>query len=241
MNYISDIISTPVISLYEGDYLGIVYNIMFDYKQKKCNYACIINDEDSIPHLIKFKDIFKIGKSCIYIKNKSSLNLELNCEKEIEYNANPLNLKVFDLECNFLGTSQDVVIDENFYLSKLILNNGKEISKEDIFNIGKSAIIIGNSKISIQKLKPIQKVIKQEKNEQKVVILNNILDSPNLDNLQNNKIITDFRFLIGRIINKDILALNGELIAKKNSVITKDLINKASHFGKLVEITRYSK
>lgn len=241
MNYISDIISTPVISLYEGDYIGIIYNIMFDYKQKKCNYACIINDEDSIPHLIKFKDIFKIGKSCIYIKNKSVLNLELNCDKEIEGNANPLNLKVFDLECNYLGTSHDIIIDENYYLSKIILNNGKEINKDDIFNIGKSAIIIGNSKISIQKLKPLQKVIKQEKSEQKVVILSDFIEQSNLEKTQNNKIITDFRFLIGRILNKDILALNGELIAKKNSVITKDLINKASHFGKLVEITRYSK
>ena len=57
----------------------------------------------------------------------------------------------------------------------------------------------------------------------------------------NNKIITDFRFLIGRILSQDIIAINGELIAKKDAIVTKEIVNKASHFGKLVEIARYSK
>ena len=56
-----------------------------------------------------------------------------------------------------------------------------------------------------------------------------------------NKIITDFRFLIGRYLSQDIVAFNGELIAKKDAVITKDIVNKASSYGKLVEIARYSK
>ena len=71
MYKISDIISTPVISLYEGEHIGIIYNIMFDYRQKKCNFACILNENDNIPRLIKFKDIFKIGNDCIFIKNTS--------------------------------------------------------------------------------------------------------------------------------------------------------------------------
>ena len=57
----------------------------------------------------------------------------------------------------------------------------------------------------------------------------------------NNKIITDYRFLINRTITHDILALNGELIAKQNSKVTKEIINKASLYGKLMEVARYSK
>ena len=56
-----------------------------------------------------------------------------------------------------------------------------------------------------------------------------------------NKIITDFRFLIGRILSQDVIALNGEMIARKDSIVTKDIVNKASSYGKLVEIARYSK
>lgn len=239
MYKISDIISTPVISLFEGEYIGIIYNIMFDFKQKKCNYACILDENDNIPHLIKFKDIYKIGSSCIYIKNKSALNLETNCEQEIEKNLNPINLKTFDLNCNYLGTSQDVIINDQYSIEKLILNNEKAISKDEIFNIGKSAIIVGKSVVNIKNLRPKNKVIKIQKANQKVTILSSPLKA-NTSN-PNNKIITDFRFLIGRILSQDVLAINGELIAKKDAVVTKEIVNKASYFGKLVEIARYSK
>ena len=240
MNKISDIISTPVISLFEGEYLGIIYNIMFDYKQKKCNYACILDENDNIPHLIKFRDIYKLGTSCIYIKNKTVLDLQSNCEKEIEENLNPLNLKVFDLDCNYLGTSHDIIIDDNYRIYQILLNNGKTINCDEIYNIGKSTIIVGKDNISIQKLKPASKKLKIEQTEKKVIILSDFLKKETTEP-QNNKIITDFRFLIGRILSQDVVAVNGELIAKKDAIVTKEIVNKASYFGKLVEIARYSK
>lgn len=237
MYKISDIISTPVISLYEGEHIGIIYNIMFDYRQKKCNFACILNENDNIPRLIKFKDIFKIGNDCIFIKNLTCLDLETNCEKEMEENTNPINLKVYNLSCEFLGTSHDIIVDDNFRISQIVLNNGKIIEKNDILNIGKSTIIVG-SDVSIQKFKPVVKSIKIQNSPKKVMILSDFINSET--NTQ-NKIITDFRFLIGRILSQDVIALNGEMIARKDSIVTKDIVNKASSYGKLVEIARYSK
>lgn len=237
MYKISDIISTPVISLYEGEHIGIIYNIMFDYRQKKCNFACILNENDNIPRLIKFKDIFKIGNDCIFIKNLTCLDLETNCEKEIEENTNPINLKVYNLSCEFLGTSHDIIVDDNFRISQIVLNNGKIIERNDILNIGKSTIIVG-SDVSIQKFKPVVKSIKIQNSPKKVMILSDYINSET--NTQ-NKIITDFRFLIGRILSQDVIALNGEMIARKDSIVTKDIVNKASSYGKLVEIARYSK
>lgn len=237
MYKISDIISTPVISLYEGEHIGIIYNIMFDYRQKKCNFACILNENDNIPRLIKFKDIFKIGNDCIFIKNLTCLDLETNCEKEMEENTNPINLKVYNLSCEFLGTSHDIIVDDNFRISQIVLNNGKIIERNDILNIGKSTIIVG-SDVSIQKFKPVVKSIKIQNSPKKVMILSDYINSET--NTQ-NKIITDFRFLIGRILSQDVIALNGEMIARKDSIVTKDIVNKASSYGKLVEIARYSK
>ena len=94
----------------------------------------------------------------------------------------------------------------------------------------------------IAKFRPnfrLEKSITQS-DSSKVTILTNTKQETSQD-IQNNKIITDFRFLIGRILNKDILALNGEIIAKNGNVINKDIVNKASYYGKLVEIARYSK
>lgn len=247
MKKISDIISTPVISLYEGECIGIIYNILFDYRQKSCNYAYIVDDEDNIPRVIRFKDIYKIGSQCIFIKNKSVLSLSTNCDQEISQSINPINLKVYNTDCEFLGTSIDVEIDDKNRCEKIILNNGKEINRNQIFNLGKNTIIISNNKsLTHQNFKPKSDIQISEVKNQKVVILS---DKPKKDNkeidLENNaptqtKILTDYRFLIGRTLNQDILALNGEIIAKKNATITKDIVNKASFYGKLVEIARYS-
>lgn len=247
MNKISDIISTPVISLYESEFLGIIYNIMFDYRQKKCKYACILNEKENIQHLIKFSDIYKMGKECIFIKNKSQIELEQNCDKELEECSNPINLKAYNLEGEFLGTSNDILIDENFNINKIILNNGTTIESKKIFNIGNSAILINDKEINIAKFKPKQKIITPKDIDSKVMILSDFIEkeqkpqkAPIKENTNNNKIITDFRFLVGRILSKDIVALNGEMIAKNGAIITKDIVNKASFYGKLVEIARYS-
>lgn len=245
MKKISDIISTPVISLFESDYLGIIYNIMFDNKQRKCKYAFILNEKENLPAIVKFNDFYKIGNDCIFIKNKASLDIETNYEKEIEECSNPINLKVYNLEGNFLGISHDITIDNNYNISEILLNNGTIINNNDIINIGKSVILISNTNTNISKFKPKQKIIKDIGPEKNVIILNKFVESkPEMNiqekSIQNNKIITDFRFLVGRILNKDIVAFNGDIIAKTGSTITKEIVNKASSYGKLVEIARYS-
>lgn len=240
MKKISDIISMPIISLYEGEYIGIVYNVMFDYRLKKCNYAIILDEKENINYAIKFKDIYKIGNQCIYIKNKTCLNLESNCLKELEENLSPINLKVYSLNCELLGTSNDIVINEKYEINELIMNNGTSISSDNIFNIGKNVIIVGKVKFTPNLFKPKQKIVKLPQNENKVMILSDFIKSETKSNISTSKIITDFRFLIGRVLSQDVKALNGEMIAKKNSIITKDIVNKASSYGKLVEIARYS-
>lgn len=240
MYKISDIISTPVISLYESEYIGIINNIMFDCKSKKIKYACILDEEENIPKTINSANFYKIGECCIFVKNKNQIELTSNCTMELENSINPINLKVYNLECQYIGTSQDIIVDDKLHIQSLILNNGKIIESKEIFNIGKNTIIIGTSNIKLKSLKPTVKKIRIKKiEEKKVLMLKDYIKKEEIHN-QNNKIITDFRFLIGRVIRQDIIALNGELIAKKDAVITKEIVNKASNYGKLVEIARYS-
>lgn len=255
MNKISELISLPVITIYESKQLGLISNILFDYKQKKCKYAVILNDDDNIKNIIKITDIFKIGKECVFLKNKTQIQLETNCLKELESLQNPINLPCYNLDGEYIGTCTDIIINDNFYIEELTLSSGKQIKAEIIFNIGE-ILLINNKKISINQFKPrltIEKnnITKNTNNEQNVIILENISNEEKLDNkidilqtskieTQNTKIITDYRFLIGRILNKDIIAFNGEILAKQGSTINKDIVNKASNYGKLVEIARYS-
>jgi len=246
MKKISEIISLPVISLYESEHVGIIHNILFDYKSKKCSYAIIFNDNDSMLKIIKMSDIYEIGKDCIFIKNKTQLELETNCQKELEIHSSLINLNVYNLKGENIGISTDILVNNKYELIKVILNNGIEINTSEIFNISKSTLLIDSQKTSIYKFKPRPKIIKFKETESKVMILSDFITEKEkkttniITTQQNSKIITDFRFLVGRILNKDIIAMNGELIAKKDTIITKDIVNKASSYGKLVEIARYS-
>ena len=212
---------------------------MFDYRQKKINYACILNECDNIPKIVKFSEIYKIGKQCIFIKNKSYVDLQTNCEKEMENCTNPINLKVYNLDGEFIGISNDIIINDKYEIDKLLLNNGKIIEAKRIFNISNSLILIDNKQVTLSKFKPKQNITKPKITETKVMILSNLKEEP-APTPPATKIITDARFLVGRILSKDIIAINGEMIAKKDSVITSDIISKASSYGKLVEIARYS-
>lgn len=240
---VSDLISSPVISLYESEYQGIIYNILFDFKLKKVKYLCILNEDDGMQKVLKVNDIFSIGQECIFIKNNTFLELECNYESEINNYNNPLNLTTYNTEGKRLGISTDLILDEKFNINSILLNNGETIKCDHLLNIGKNIILIDSNNINISKLKPKQKNITRKNTNNKVTILSNtntIQPCVSTPIVNTQKIITDFRFLIGRILQKDIFAINGELIAKNGSTITKDMVNKASSYGKLVEVARYS-
>jgi len=242
MYKISEIISIPIISLYEGEYQGIIYNIMFDRNMRKCKYACVLNEDDNIQKIIDIGEIYHIGKDCIYIKNQNSLDLECNNDRIISNYISILNLQVFNLKGEKLGISVDVEIDQKYNITSLILNNGNTIESNKIINFGKSIILVDDNIININKFKPKLKTKPSKAKDNKVIILSNKSEQTKTTPIQqsNNKIITDYRFLIGRIIQKDIKAINGELIAKKDSIVTKEIVSRASMYGKLVEISRYS-
>lgn len=251
MYKVSELISTPIISIYESQNQGIIYNVLFDTKKRVAKYFSILNEADGIKKILKISDVYKIGKECIFIKNTSSLQLQNNFDRELGDFVNPINLKVYTMDGTSLGCSADVITDEKLNIVSIVLNDGKEIPSSKIFNIGTSIILISDKTNKISNFKPKNTIKINKANETKVVMLdtneNNEPESPVLNktnvidtNFSVNKIITDYRFLIGRILSKDIVAINGEIIARKNAIITNDIVGKASLFGKLVEIARYS-
>jgi len=243
MYKISEIISMPIITLYESEYIGIVHNIKFDYHKKKCKYIYVLNEKNNLKQIINMSDIYRIGENCLFLKNKDCLKIEETHQLEMENCINPLNLAVYSTNGKYIGTSQDAILN-NSMIEYILLNNGQKIKSGDIFNIGNNVILIHDKvKFSISKFKPRQKIINKASN-QKVSILSTIAEPPKSQestiSTQNTKIITDVKFLIGRILHKDIIANNGEIVAKSGSLITKDMINKANNYGKLIEITRFS-
>ena len=240
MYRISELISMKVISIYEGDSIGIIKNAYFDNKLKKCKYVQVLNEEKEYMEIIKCSDIYIIGNECVFIKNKNFVDLEINCQKELSTLSTLINKETYTLTGDFLGFCNDILLNEKFDIEKIFLNNKKDIDTKYISNIGQ-VILTSDSSINILKFKPKQTISTHKiynSHPNNVVILNKPQTPKNENKIQ--KVITDYRFLIGRILEKDIYAINGEIIAKKDSIINKDLVNKASYYGKLIDISRYS-
>ena len=239
MKKISDIISNPIISLFEGKYEGHIYNILFDNKKKQCKYFCILNEEDNINKIIKVNDIYSMDNDCIFIKNSSCIELNCNFHPLLDQFSPLINLDCYTLTGKFVGKSIDAIINEQFCLESIILNSNQTISRDQIFNISNEILLFSNdSNININKFKPKTKIIKNRNSTNTKV---SILSPDKLqENLSNEKFITDYRFLLGRKVTRTISSINGEIIIKSGNPITKDIIRKASMLGKLIEVARYS-
>lgn len=236
MRKISELISSTVISLFESNEVGIIYNIIFDTKTKRCKYILVLDEENNIIYNLKYSSIAKFGKDCTYIKNMGTMELWNNFDLNKNSLLSPLNKKVYNIDGEYMGICIDAEIDNDGNIVNFVLENSS-LPIDKIINFG-SVIIVGDDKVNINKYKPSVSIkVRSKKEEQRVKILDNKI---NESHLPQSKIITDSRFLIGRKIMQDILAFNGELIARNGATITKDILSKASNYGKLVEVARYS-
>ena len=130
---VSEIISTPVISLYEGECEGYIHNILFNTKSKKCTFFCISDNNDNIKKVINIKNIHSISKECAFVKNSSCLELENNFDSKLSENVPIINLNTYNLNGKYLGRSIDVAINSKNDIEAIYLNNNIKLSNQDIF------------------------------------------------------------------------------------------------------------
>lgn len=234
MPKISEIISLYVLSIYESEHIGCVYNIEFNDKTNKFDSIYILDKDENNMFKVATKNILATGKDAIIIKNSSILELSIaDCTQR----NNLIGRLVFGLDGKKIGKVYDCIIDKNYKLTCLEIENGILIPMEKVIHIG-DIIFVGEQKLNINKYKPSRITIsrKIQTDEKEVFILKD--DSPSYPLPQ--KLITDYRFIIGRKVTDNVNALNGELIARCGQTITKETISKASTYGKLIELARNS-
>lgn len=263
----SELITKPVISLFESAIEGVVYDAIFSENMKKIKSLLIESAKyDSIEdeYLLEIKDIHKVGKDALMIKNKYALNFFDESSKQ---NHNPINYNVFTTNGQSLGKINDLELDANFNVLEFYCLSDK-FNIDQIASINNNIILINTNEYSVNvskfkhKTKPI--IVKEPIN-QKAIILpltqtqNNqtqIFESPyanmpqiiELENKQNEQSSTSIprltsqnQNLVGRIITQTIIAQNGELIAKQGNIVTENTIVLASAHQKLRELSFYVK
>lgn len=234
---VSNIISSYVVSVFNGQIEGVVSNILFNEK-RHAKYL-IISQNDEQFWVLDTANIFKLGDGAVIIKNSDCLNLMASKELEIKNCFSPINSIVVSLNGNFLGYVTDIELDEKFNILSFSSTNKNAVSLNEIINLSESVIITThgvNNKPKLSRFKTKQQINKiQPKSDTRVV---SALTEP--DTILPNRTVTNYNFLINRKVSKNIVNFNGEIIIKENQIINSKVLDIARINGKIRELTKYS-
>lgn len=234
MSKVSNIISSYVISIFDGQIEGVVSNILFDEK-KKAKYL-IISQNDEQFWVLETSKIYKLGEGAVIIKNATHLNLMESKELEIKNCFSPINSIVVSIDGNVVGYVSDIELDNKYNIKNFVARDGQLVGLNSIVNMSDSVIITCNEKkpkLSTFKNKNTIK-INNINSEEKVKILEKN------DTILPNRIVTNYNFLINRKVSKNISNFNGEIIIKENQIINSKILDIARINGKIRELTKYS-
>lgn len=258
MYNVTDIISKPVINLYNGMSEGTVKNICFDIDLKKAEYLILFNDSEDEEVLLDITKVYNIGDSAITIKNNAGIT-PLIFAPRVTYN-NPINNIVYNLEGNNLGNVKDIILNEKFKIDSIVVDS-KEYLAKSVVSYNNDNLIINSSGIKFNKESHQPKTAKVKLNNL-VTIMPKInlpkINFPKIEEVQpsvteskpnykisNNplpqRVVSDQNYLIGRKVSKTVYGINNEIIIKKDNIITDKTIQNAKLHNKLVELAVFSK
>ncbi len=131
------------------------------------------------------------------------------------------NQMVTDEKGKIYGNLIDLFINKNFEITKIMTDN-KNLLNVEIISVSKDTLVFRRIPKAKKQVKPKQTEIE-------------VKQSPCIAT-----VLCNYNFLIGRIMQKSII-VNGKIIIPIGKKITKQDIDTAQQYGKLIDITIYSK
>lgn len=237
---LSNLLGKPLINIYDGKLEGYIKNALIDKKLNKIVWLEVFDDKNSCEKFASIKDVFSFDGDAVMIKNGENIFLSNTI---IPSEVNPINYKVFCTNGSFDSKIVDVEFDNNFSVKNLQTQNGI-LCKKDVLVLGFDVVIKKDSKcVKLSAFKPKAQIKQNAKKSQDVVSIQSTLSpvSKVSTKIYPQKILTsNYDFLLGRKVGQNIYSENGQLIAKRQSKITSQVIDTASKNGKLKELTTYS-
>ena len=243
MYYCNDFYGLSVLSLYEGELLGVVEKLYFDKKLKKLMEIELVGI-DGVKLTLSSKNIYHVGKNAITVKNNQAVNIK---NADCEYCVCPNGSKAYSINGEFLGIIKEISFNEKFVTDKISLDNNSTLEISSLASVGKNTVIFynENKKIDLKKFTPKKtpKIFKNKEVQTAQILPVEEIKSENVvpvEEIKPKQTIQSTDFLIGRICKKDIFNFNNELLIKANSVINKKNLKEINKFGKLRELMLYS-
>ena len=247
MYYISNEIGKKIFSLYDMKQVGVITNILFSNKTKKATYMIVVNEEEDFHRfVIPMKHIYQLGHDVVTIKNTSCMQPYENLDLEISGYYNPIFDTIIDGYGNNYGYIKDVLLSKGYKIVNFINDKNEILPLDNIVCFTHQTILYKEKETTLHRsqFRPRKHIDFEYVPEQKVTIQE--VTQPATQTISNhttilpNKTIANYNFLINRIVKKNILASNGDVLIKENSRISSIVIDKARMFGKLKELMEFS-
>ncbi len=221
------LISLPVVSLYDQKQVGVVTNILVN-TSKKITALVIVDEEQYNSYIIYTKDIYALGHAAVIVKNSSMLQLQSNVELSLTKLCSPIRQIIVDVNGDYFGQVTNLEFDNKFQI--LSVNSFDQKFTANMIHLCSHMVVVCEKKFSVNKFKPNSKITANIKPADLPMV--NILSTQILPKRE----VTNYSYLIGKIVTKDILNINGEVIVKQNTKINSFVLDKVKNFGKLKEL-----
>lgn len=227
---LTKIVGTKVYSLFDCIEAGYVLGVIFNKKYSKITNLIVANDEDEAIYALNIKNIFKINKNCILIRNLTKLSVTADQSQNILKNT------LLDVDGQS-DTVNEIILSDNFEVLKLV---GKELSiaPQNILYAKNHVIVCNTKNLNFRRknFRPRTKRIdKLEPQTQTVVVLEEQIAKPKIivaNNLNN---------YVGKRIKENLYSNDNQVVAYKNSIITYNTVDLAKQLDiveKLVELAK---
>ena len=255
MYKLSDILSKQVVNLYSGKYEGTIKDISFDEKFKQAKWL-ILFDEEGEEFTLDINKIYKIGENAITIKNSDGLFQATSINDNLQ--NTPINLDCCTINGTLIGRLKDIEFSKNFYIENFYIEE-KAYKPSKIVNIGKGLIIVNDEdkKVNISNFKPkfqLENIktttVSIQPTETNEVIIPQIEEIDNTETKKNfiineginqQRILSNQNFLLGRKATKTVYGINNEIIIKKDNIINSKNLEYARLHNKISELAVFSK
>lgn len=215
MYKVSELLGKPLLSLCEAEFLGTIGNIYFDDKMTKGTYLMLFTEEDEIRYLPIIK-LISIDNEAAVVKTSEGLIEQADGLK------NPINSAAFNQDGKSLGIIKDIIMDGVKVVS---FNIGDEtVGASNLISAG--SLLIFNDSGKPIKLKPTPKC---KKVAEATPAIKREIEFP-----VKTAFAPSYDFLLGKKLQRTILAMDGKIIAREGENVTGDIILNAKKEGKLV-------
>jgi sporulation protein YlmC with PRC-barrel domain len=244
MKTFCEINQKPVVSLKDFCIIGKVTDCLIDLEKAKITYY-LCNKDDSefllgIDQVLSEKDVMTVLDR---VECKDPLDIDFTLYKTVMFKD------VYQTDGTAVGKVSDLRFDRGGNLCEIVAGE-TSIKPYSVLGVDEIVLVKSPQKrkykkrpASITALATADRPVSVLDNSQNNLIDVDVKDAMIGPSVQTapTRIIADYNFLLGRIIQEDLLTYSGQLIALKNTRISVEIVEKARQNGKLLELTLNSK